>query len=142
MSEITIQSYNTIDSKKVKSYYAYAGLDCSNVRDQINGTKVRDAYRVKELVVDYFSKKFNCKVPINDATVESHSRLQELVACRHACMYWIRQNTNLTMSQIGRMFGNRDHSTVLHGISRYNQFLDVEKSHRRLHAELADLLSY
>jgi chromosomal replication initiation ATPase DnaA len=46
------------------------------------------------------------------------------------------------MNQIGRMFGNRDHSTVLHGISRYNQFLDVEKSHRRLHAELADLLSY
>ncbi len=43
-------------------------------------------------------------------------RKQSLVHARHAGMWLLRKHTSLSLPQIGRCFGGRDHSTVLHGI--------------------------
>jgi chromosomal replication initiator protein len=36
-------------------------------------------------------------------------------------MYLIRAQTNLSLNDIGREFGNRDHTTVLHAIKRVEE---------------------
>ena len=36
-------------------------------------------------------------------------------------MYLIRAQTNLSLNDIGREFGNRDHTTVLHAINRVEE---------------------
>ena len=43
------------------------------------------------------------------------SRTRDLVHPRQAAMLWLRNNTNLSLPEIGRLF-DRDHTTVLHGI--------------------------
>lgn len=41
-----------------------------------------------------------------------------LVRARHAAIFLIRELTSLSLWQIGRKIGNRDHTTILHGIAR------------------------
>lgn len=49
------------------------------------------------------------------AALKSGSRKQRLVDARHKAMYRMRTETTYSLHQIGRFFGNRDHTTVLHG---------------------------
>ncbi|MBB5021487.1 chromosomal replication initiator protein DnaA [Desulfurispira natronophila] len=59
---------------------------------------------------------------VND--LKSKNRSAELSYARHIAMYLCRKLTNMSLPQIGREFGGRDHSTVVHAIksveARYN----------------------
>lgn len=46
-------------------------------------------------------------------------RNQEVCFARQFVMYWTRRLTTLTLPQIGRLMGGRDHTTVLHGSRVY-----------------------
>lgn len=46
------------------------------------------------------------------------SRNREVAYARHLAMYLLKEDARLTVAQIGRLLGNRDHSTVLAGIQR------------------------
>jgi chromosomal replication initiator protein len=45
-------------------------------------------------------------------------RDKKTVLARHIAMYLLREHKDLSYSDIGRMFGNRDHSTVLHACDK------------------------
>jgi len=46
--------------------------------------------------------------------MKSPSRKREFVIARQAAMWLTWKHTEKTLSQIGRRFGGRDHSTVIH----------------------------
>lgn len=46
-------------------------------------------------------------------------RHKNLVRARHHAMWEIKQNTGLSLPQIGRLLGGRDHTTVIHGLRQY-----------------------
>lgn len=67
--------------------------------------------------------------------LKSPRRHQASVFARQAIYYWARRLTALSMSQIGRMIGNRDHTTVLYGVARYQEKrLVMGRSLRVLHS--------
>jgi chromosomal replication initiator protein len=49
------------------------------------------------------------------------SRDKDLVHARHIAMYLLREEAHLPLTEIGRVLGNRDHSTVVHGLNRVQQ---------------------
>lgn len=49
----------------------------------------------------------------------SARRHAHLVKARQHAMYEMRQNTGLSLPQIGKIIGKRDHSTVLHALRRH-----------------------
>lgn len=51
--------------------------------------------------------------------MKSVNRAKRLVAARYEAFYRIRTETTLSYPQIGRRFGGRDHTTVLHGVQKY-----------------------
>lgn len=52
------------------------------------------------------------------------SRLKEVVSARHLAMWRIAMSRpDMSLPQIGRLFGDRDHTTVLHGIRRYDAII-------------------
>lgn len=51
--------------------------------------------------------------------IVGHSRRRRLVVPRHWAMWLIRQNTTLSLVEIGQLFSGRDHTSILHGIRRY-----------------------
>lgn len=46
----------------------------------------------------------------------SSSREQEITLARHCIVYFIKQNSKLSLKAIGTFFNCRDHSTILHSI--------------------------
>ena len=61
-------------------------------------------------------------VPFNE--FKGTQRLQRVVRARHIFFYLARQLTSFSLDRIGHKCGNRDHSTVLHGIRKVEASLD------------------
>lgn len=47
----------------------------------------------------------------------------DLVAARHYLMWRLRRETTWSLPEIGRFLGGRDHTTVLHGVRKWDQRL-------------------
>jgi chromosomal replication initiation ATPase DnaA len=54
---------------------------------------------------------------VNDLVCHSHRRA--LVVARHEAAYEIARLTDLSLVQIGRALGGRDHTTMIHSISAH-----------------------
>lgn len=67
-----------------------------------------------ELIIDIVSEHFN----IRPEDILSQKRNADIVYPRQIAMYLCRQMTTSTMQSLGKAFGNRDHTTVLHGIEK------------------------
>ena len=48
----------------------------------------------------------------------SASRKRSHVTARHGAMYLLVKHTEYTLSDIGKFLGGRDHSTVIHGVEK------------------------
>jgi hypothetical protein len=51
----------------------------------------------------------------------SNRRTHAIVLLRHELFWTLREQTTLSLPQIGRAMGGRDHTTVLHGIRRHER---------------------
>jgi chromosomal replication initiator protein len=65
-------------------------------------------------ITDIVAEAFG--VPVSD--IIGPQRLREYVVPRHVAYYLAHELGYFSMPQIGRHFGGRDHTTVLHGIRR------------------------
>lgn len=72
--------------------------------------------------------------------LSSKSRKQNIVQARQLAMYLIHKYTETTYSQIGRMYGKRDHSTVLYACNQVGRRIGVDKNFRREVEELEGAL--
>ncbi len=68
------------------------------------------------------ARSFSLKV----ADLRSASRRRAVVTARDVAMYLARQLTQNSLQQIGRYFGGRDHTTVLHGCRQMERRLKAE----------------
>ena len=66
------------------------------------------------------------KHQVSRAELLSAQRSVRIVAARHEAMYRMKTETTMSLPQIGRRLGNRDHTTVLHGVRRYEAKLRGE----------------
>ena len=55
---------------------------------------------------------------IDEEVIKGPSRSRAAVNARQAAMYLVRRMTNLSTPDIGREFGKRDHTTVLHSLEQ------------------------
>lgn len=59
-------------------------------------------------------------------TLISPKRDQRTVTARHIAIYLTREMTNLSLPQIGELYGGRDHSTILNSINRIDARVSVD----------------
>ena len=71
--------------------------------------------RIKKVVAGHFH------VPAAD--LASKRRTKDLTTPRHLAMYLIKEMLDLPLVQIGKLFGGRDHSTVIHSIRKIEGLL-------------------
>ena len=60
----------------------------------------------------------------------ARTRTRELMVPRQVAMFLIREILDLPLQSIGRAFGGRDHSTVIHSIRKVEERLDVDDRFR------------
>ncbi len=75
------------------------------------------------------------------ADLKSPSRRQAVVAARSVAIYLTRLLTQTSLEQIGRFFGGRDHTTVLHGQRRTEKLLRRDPATRHAISELRKTLA-
>lgn len=67
-----------------------------------------------EAILDYISNYYG----VEESLIRGQQRVREAVQARQIAMYLIRSMTNISVVDIGKVFDNRDHSTVLYSIQR------------------------
>ncbi|NNF11301.1 MAG: chromosomal replication initiator protein DnaA [Acidimicrobiia bacterium] len=65
---------------------------------------------------------------LSPADLIGPSRRQPLVRARQTAMYLCRELTDLSLPKIGRAFGGRDHTTVMHALDRVKTLMVEEKT--------------
>ncbi len=70
------------------------------------------------------------------ADLKSASRQRGVVNARAMAMYLARLYTDKSLQQIGKYFGNRDHTTVLHNCRRVAELVEVDDEARQAVQEL------
>jgi chromosomal replication initiator protein len=63
--------------------------------------------------------------------LESKKRTKNLTVPRQVAMYLIKEMFDLPLVEIGRLFGGRDHSTVIHSVAKVEEDLVSEPDLRR-----------
>lgn len=72
-----------------------------------------------ELIIDIVAEHFNIK----SEDILSQKRSADIVYPRQIAMYLCRQMTTNTVQSLGKAFGNRDHTTILHGAYKINKMV-------------------
>ena len=67
-----------------------------------------------ESIIEYIAKYF----ALDSEVLQGQSRGRDVVNARQIAMYLIRRMTNLSLNDIGKAFGDRDHTTVLHSLDK------------------------
>lgn len=73
------------------------------------------------------------------ADVMSRRRTQNVALIRQAIMWLMRRNSTASLQEIGRIFHNRNHGTVIHACHKIEDML-AEEARRGEGTAVADLL--
>jgi chromosomal replication initiator protein len=83
-----------------------------------SGEKRVTVDEIQKVVADYFKLK--------QADLLSERRTRAVARPRHVAMYLAKQLTTRSYPDIGRRFGGRDHTTVLHAVKRIEELKAAE----------------
>lgn len=95
------------------------------LRDRI---QERRRYLTTEEIQQVVSAQFRLK----PADLKSHRRTKVLVYPRHIAMYLAKRLTNLSFPEIGRQFGDKDHSTIIHAVAQIDARAKIDAELRAL----------
>ena len=59
--------------------------------------------------------------------IKGSKRDAKLVRARQVCMFLLKKELGLTLTEIGNILGGRDHTTVMHGIEKVENLLSQDK---------------
>jgi chromosomal replication initiator protein len=77
---------------------------------------------IQQAVGDYYN------ISVED--MQSKSRRREITQARQVAMYFAKEMTSLSLKGIGKHFGGRDHSTVIHGIQTVKDLSETDREYR------------
>ncbi len=110
---------------------AYAALSGKPVDIDFTQATLADILRANQrrVTIDEIQRKVSDHYRIRQAEMSSARRAREVARPRQVAMYLAKQLTPRSLPEIGRRFGGRDHTTVIHAVKQ------IEKL-RQLDAEL------
>lgn len=91
----------------------------------VHGTTRRTALGKHSIIVAV-TKHFD--VTMDDLT--GRSRRRDIVVPRQVAMYLLHAETSASLMEIGELLGNRDHTTVMHGIKQIERALPTDSTLR------------
>ena len=111
-------------------------LDC--VRDSLSQlVKSHEGRRITpELIISVIADQYG----VTSEDIISKKRSRDIALPRQIAMYLCRNMTQLSTTNIGRSFGGRDHTTVMHGCEKINQEMNDNFSFRKRIEELTSLI--
>ncbi|MBR3881982.1 MAG: chromosomal replication initiator protein DnaA [Clostridia bacterium] len=115
---------------------AYAALTHSQITIEIAEKAINDIVLQKEKVIsaDYIQEVVSKYFNIDKKDLISSKRSNDIAYPRQIAMYLCRTVGQMSLPKIGADFGNRDHTTVMHAVTKIEKELK-EKTNTRLIVE-------
>ena len=123
----------------INKILAYKDLLGDNVDEEAVKRAIRDILSksgevlpTPETIITYVCRVYN----IEENVIRGQQRVKDAVQGRQIAMYLIRRMTNLSLVDIGREFGGRDHATVKHSIEKVEKQIRTDPSFAEVIKEL------
>ena len=112
----------------VNGLLAYSIVYNSRIDIRLAERVIKRAVKVDEkpLTIDDIVETVCNHYNVTVTAVNSKSRKREYVVARQVTMYLAQKYTKMPASRIGKLVGNRDHSTVIHSCSKVEEQLKVD----------------
>ena len=122
----------------INSLLAYSVVYNSNIDMRLAERVIKRAVKIDDepLTIDDILDKVCSHYNVTTTAVNSRSRKKDIVMARQVSMYMAQKYTKMPASRIGKLVGNRDHSTVIHSCTKIEDRLKVDKG---FFAEIASI---
>ncbi len=84
------------------------------------------------LTIERIVEEVSRVLEVSTEDIYSRRHAQKISLARQACMYCIRETTDLSFEDIGASFGGRDHTTVIYAVQRITQLMDQKPDFKAL----------
>ncbi|MBN1574139.1 MAG: chromosomal replication initiator protein DnaA [Deltaproteobacteria bacterium] len=105
----------SLDGREITVDFARTALR-NFVSDKDNPESIEN---IQKAVCKYF------KIKVSD--IRSKKRVKSLSEPRHIAMYLCREVGNASYPEIGKKFGGKDHSTVIHAVKKIEELISKDK---------------
>jgi chromosomal replication initiator protein len=95
----------------------------------------------KELTIEHIQRIVGDHLNITVDQIKSKTRKREVVQARQISMFFAKKLTNSSLCVIGKHFGGRDHSTVIHACQTVNDLKDTDKEYNNRLNEIQKLIN-
>lgn len=113
----------------INSLMAYSIVYNSNIDMRLAERVIKRAVKIddKPLTVDEIIETVCNHFNVSPSAVGGKSRKRDFVVARQVSMYLAQKYTKMPASRVGKLVGNRDHSTVIHSCTQVENRLKVDK---------------
>ena len=126
LNALTFSCIDLLDEERITMDVAIKAVSSikggKHIANQLNERKIINA------VADYYN--------LTPALIMGKDRNAQVVLARHIAMYMIRNHLDIPLKKIGDLFGGRDHTTVMNGITKVDKEL---KTDAQLQTAIKDL---
>jgi len=119
---------------------AYASLNqvpiSTHLAEHLLGDLIADSY-VKPRTEEELLSEIAVILGFSVDALRGKSRQRPLVTARQTAMYVFRELTDLSYPAIARLFGGRDHTTVIHAVDKIQRLM---KERKQIYDQVTDLV--
>ncbi len=96
--------------------------------------------REKSISIDYIQKKVSSYYNLALTDMTSSRRSINIARPRQIAMYLSKGLTSYSYPEIGKAFGGKDHTTVIHAVKKIDSMLDVDQKLKKHIFELKEII--
>jgi len=108
--------------------FAFADLTGADITMELAQEALSDLIRSadRKVTIDEIMKKTCEHYNIRQSDMIGPSRARNVARPRQMAMYLCKKLTTRSLPEIGRKFGKRDHTTILHGVRRIEELMSTD----------------
>ena len=130
---------------KLKAFVDFSKMSHDFISKEVVEAALGDLIKpqIKNIDVNDIQKEVAKHYALTVSDLSSKSRKQHTVLARQVAIYICHELSSLSLNKIGKQFGNRDHSTVIHAIKKIKEKLeqssDIKNDYDLIKLKLANL---
>jgi chromosomal replication initiator protein len=127
----------------IKAFMEFSGTKQNIVDGATAKEALQNIIKTKKFEVDIadIQKQTAKQYGITTTDLISKNRKQNITHARHTAIYLSQKLTNLSLSAIGKNFGNRDHSTIINSCDRFKELRKQKNEVKQQYEMILMLLS-
>ena len=117
LNSLMFSCLNLLDEEKITMDVAIKAV--SSIKGGKNIASQLSEQKIINTVADYYN--------LTPSDITGKVRTGQISLARHISMYLIRKHLDVSLKRVGEMFGGKDHTTVMNGISKVDKELKTNK---------------